>query len=92
MTVENVDALERAVVNTTEGGPGLAAVSTGVRITATGTNTYGYGLVNPERAVTDRETSVVDPTVLAGAGVGTLAFFMVDRSDTGQSAVIRRLL
>lgn len=91
VTLDNVDAVENAVTDTTDGGPGLSTLSTGRRLSAVATFTYGYGPINAERAVTADETTILDPTVLAGGVVGAAAFagFAVPADD--RQAILRRL-
>jgi len=73
MTVEDVEAARRAVVNTTEAPPGLTTQDTGIRTVASHDIAYGFGSVSPQRVLTGDETSITDQRVFQGAIVGLSA-------------------
>lgn len=75
MTVENVDALEEALTDTTTAQPSLDTEVTGTRTTAPTSINYGFGILSVDRAVAGRETTIIDRRFAQAAAVGLTAAF-----------------
>lgn len=70
MTLDDVEEVRDAVVNTTTGPGNVQTLRTGKRITAQSSFTLGVGLANAERVATHTETTIIGGVTVAGAGVG----------------------
>lgn len=74
MTLDDVDRIEQAIVNSTNAPPGNSTYPTGRRLTAPTSFSNGYGVINPERCVRNIETTIADPSVAVGGTVGAMSF------------------
>lgn len=70
MAVENVQAIEDALTQTTDAMPGYSTNVTRVRVTSPALFDHGQGILNAERAATNTHTSISDPLLIPGALFG----------------------
>jgi len=74
MTPEEADDIVAEIIDSTDAPPGLKGATTGKRITAPGSFTYGYGLINGPRTLSPLESTIADPSVYVGAIVSGMSF------------------
>lgn len=74
VTLSDVERVEAALRNTTDGAPGTRALSSQRRLIGSPSLAYGTGTANARRAVLREETTCVDATLLVGAGLGLAAY------------------
>lgn len=87
MTVDDIQDVRDAIINTTQGPNTVSTYNTGRRLTSRASFRNGYGLARADRAVVREETTIlgVGTAVGAAAGLGGL-FFALARPETPDSA------